>query len=399
MAEQSINYHISPENTKENRLSPDKIIEKSYKTKDNIVESDLNAVNEIQKKLKDALDSINQLTLKLKSVEDNNICMVTNNEKLTKKVEMLETTNACLKTNNEELTKKMEMLETTSACLKASNEELISTMEKMKSDNYEIKRKITELEVLIVRNNINIDLLANRDTLKSLLLILSINLGHSTTNDIVKESNILKYREKFSNLVLKVLSKLSSHIQVPFTRAGITPILSDIETFKKYIIFVECIEFIVLSIDNIIHPPHDDDQSDEDVFSKLIGKRNIASLDEGLIHFFKNPKNMEELVQITKNEKNQINEVNFENYDSAKNNAYLINKSYYNELKGNNYNKGFYIQYLFDPGKDNFSQVKMNLDYENFKSQMMKTINHFNEKKIIYGYDAEFLIANLKWFS
>ena len=399
MAEQSINYHISPENTKENRLSPDKIIEKSYKTKDNIVESDLNAVNEIQKKLKDALDSINQLTLKLKSVEDNNIYMVTNNEKLTKKVEMLETTNACLKTNNEELTKKMEMLETTSACLKASNEELISTMEKMKSDNYEIKRKITELEVLIVRNNINIDLLANRDTLKSLLLILSINLGHSTTNDIVKESNILKYREKFSNLVLKVLSKLSSHIQVPFTRAGITPILSDIETFKKYIIFVECIEFIVLSIDNIIHPPHDDDQSDEDVFSKLIGKRNIASLDEGLIHFFKNPKNMEELVQITKNEKNQINEVNFENYDSAKNNAYLINKSYYNELKGNNYNKGFYIQYLFDPGKDNFSQVKMNLDYENFKSQMMKTINHFNEKKIIYGYDAEFLIANLKWFS
>ena len=399
MAEQSINYHISPENTKENRLSPDKIIEKSYKTKDNIVESDLNAVNEIQKKLKDALDSINQLTLKLKSVEDNNICMVTNNEKLTKKVEMLETTNACLKTNNEELTKKMEMLETTSACLKASNEELISTMEKMKSDNYEIKRKITELEVLIVRNNINIDLLANRDTLKSLLLILSINLGYSTINDIVKESNILKYREKFSNLVLKVLSKLSSHIQVPFTRAGITPILSDIETFKKYIIFVECIEFIVLSIDNIIHPPHDDDQSDEDVFSKLIGKRNIASLDEGLIHFFKNPKNMEELVQITKNEKNQINEVNFENYDSAKNNAYLINKSYYNELKGNNYNKGFYIQYLFDPGKDNFSQVKMNLDYENFKSQMMKTINHFNEKKIIYGYDAEFLIANLKWFS
>ena len=399
MAEQSINYHISPENTKENRLSPDKIIEKSYKTKDNIVESDLNAVNEIQKKLKDALDSINQLTLKLKSVEDNNICMVTNNEKLTKKVEMVETTNACLKTNNEELTKKMEMLETTSACLKASNVELISTMEKMKSDNYEIKRKITELEVLIVRNNINIDLLANRDTLKSLLLILSINLGYSTINDIVKESNILKYREKFSNLVLKVLSKLSSHIQVPFTRAGITPILSDIETFKKYIIFVECIEFIVLSIDNIIHPPHDDDQSDEDVFSKLIGKRNIASLDEGLIHFFKNPKNMEELVQITKNEKNQINEVNFENYDSAKNNAYLINKSYYNELKGNNYNKGFYIQYLFDPGKDNFSQVKMNLDYENFKSQMMKTINHFNEKKIIYGYDAEFLIANLKWFS
>ena len=82
---------------------------------------------------------------------------------------------------------------------------------------------------------------------------------------------------------------------------------------------------------------------DQSEFSKLIGKRNIASLDEGLIHFFKNPKNMEELVQITKNEKNQINEVNFENYDSAKNNAYLINKSYYNELKGNKYNKVFYI--------------------------------------------------------
>ena len=131
MAEQSVNYHISPENTIENRLSPDKMIEKSYKTQDNIVESDLNAVNEIQKKLKDALDSINQLSLKM---------------------EMLEATNACLKAINEELILKVESFET--------------YMEKMKNDNYDIKRKITELELLIVRNNINIDLLANRDSLK-----------------------------------------------------------------------------------------------------------------------------------------------------------------------------------------------------------------------------------------
>ena len=131
-------------------------------------------------------------------------------------------------------------------------------------------------------------------------MILSINLGYSNINDIVKE---LKYREKFSNLVLKVLSKLSSHIQVPFTRSGITPILSDNDTFKKYIIFVECIEFIALSIDNIVHPLYDDEQSDEDIFSKIIGKRNITSLDEVLIHFFKNPKKMEELIQITNNEK------------------------------------------------------------------------------------------------
>ena len=65
------------------------------------------------------------------------------------------------------------MYETTNACLKASNEELIlkvesfeTSMERMKNDNYDIKRKINELEILIVRNNNNIDLLANRDSLK-----------------------------------------------------------------------------------------------------------------------------------------------------------------------------------------------------------------------------------------
>ena len=54
MSDQSVNYHISSENTKENRLSPDTIIEKSDKTQDNIGES--TSVKEIQKKLKDALD-------------------------------------------------------------------------------------------------------------------------------------------------------------------------------------------------------------------------------------------------------------------------------------------------------------------------------------------------------
>ena len=66
---------------------------------------------------------------------------------------------------------------------------------------------------------------------------------------------------------------------------------------------------------------------------------------------------MKELIQIIKNEKNQINEVNFETYDSVKKNSYLVNKSYYNENKGNNYKKGFYIQYLFVQGKNNFFQV------------------------------------------
>ena len=447
MSEQSVNLHISSsEDTKENKTFRCQNIEESYITQDNPDEYNLNIVNELQKKLEYALNSIKKLTQKLLTLENNNTklhnsntelikkmeTLKISNKELAQKVETIETINACLKASNEELIQKVETVENTNTNLKSSNEELIQKvktietnntdlktsnkkltkqveiietsntemkkkLERMENDNNEIKRKITELEVLIVRNNINIDLLANRDSLKSLLLILSINLGYSTNNDIIKDSKILKYKEKFSNLVFNVLSKLSSNLQTPFSRAGITPILSDIDTYKKYIIFVECIDFIVLSIDNIVHPPND--QTDEDVFSKLVGKRNIATLDEGLIHFFKNPKSIKELIEITKKEKNEINQVNIENYDSAKNNAYLVNKSFYNELKGNNYKKGFYIQYLFDPGKDNFSQVKMNLDYENFKSQMNKIISKYNEKKLIYGYDAEFLIANLKWFS
>ena len=249
-----------------------------------------NSNTELIKKMETLKISNKELAQKVETIETINACLKASNEELIQKVETVENTNTNLKSCNEELIKKVETVENTNTNLKSSNEELIQKvktietnntnlknsnkkltkqveiietsntemkkkLERMENDNNEIKRKITELEVLIVRNNINIDLLANRDSLKSLLLILSINLGYSTDNDIIKDSKILKYKEKFSNLVFNVLSKLSSNLQTPFSRAGITSILSDIDTYKKYIIFVECIDFIVLSIDNIVHPP------------------------------------------------------------------------------------------------------------------------------------------------
>ena len=125
---------------------------------------------------------------------------------------------------------------------------------------------------------------------------------------------------------------------------------------KKKFIFVECIYFIVCSIDNIIHP------KDEEDYSKV---------------------------------KNEI-ESTFENYYIPKNEAYKRNKEYYRKLKGKNDYKGeFFIQYLFNPNFENFSDVKMAINYQEFKDYSDKVIEEFNNLKT--GVDPLDLIKQLKW--
>ena len=70
--------------------------------------------------------------------------------------------------------------------------------------------------------------------------------------------------------------------------------------------------------------------------------------------------------------------LSFENYDSPKNDAYLQNNIYFEKLKGkNNYEKIFFIQYLFEPNLLSFSEAKMGINYEEFNACVNDVILKF----------------------
>lgn len=90
------------------------------------------------------------------------------------------------------------------------------------------------------------------------------------------------------------------------------------------------------------------------------------------------------------------NELEFDNYDEAKNTTYLINKKYCKILEGkNNYYSSFFIQYLFDPQKDNISQVNLAINYDELDKKINEVLNVFKDKN--KKYDPYKLIENLKW--
>ena len=77
------------------------------------------------------------------------------------------------------------------------------------------------------------------------------------------------------------------------------------EKIKNQLIFVECIHFIVCSIDNIVHPEEEEEEK-TDIYSKLIGRGSKEKLQESLIQFFENPKTMKELSSLINNLKNKL---------------------------------------------------------------------------------------------
>ncbi len=154
--------------------------------------------------------------------------------------------------------------------LKSQNKNIQDNNKMLNNENILVKKRLrtTEkrldaLESLIIRNNINMDLLANRDSLKTILLMFSVSLNNTET---------LSQEEK--------------------------------EKIKNQLIFVECIHFIVCSIDNIVHPEEEEEKTD--IYSKLIGRRSKEKLQESLIQFFENPKTMEELSSLINNLKNKL---------------------------------------------------------------------------------------------
>ena len=81
-----------------------------------------------------------------------------------------------------------------------------------------------------------------------------------------------------------------------------------------------------------------------------------------------------------------------ENYDLA----YEQNKKYFNELQGeNNYEKIFFIQYLFKPDLTSFSDTNFKITFDEFNQFMNEDINQFDNLKI--HINAIDLIKRLKW--
>lgn len=86
----------------------------------------------------------------------------------------------------------------------------------------------------------------------------------------------------------------------------------------------------------------------------------------------------------------------FENYDLPKKYAYEQNKKYFNELQGeNNYEKIFFIQYLFKPDLTSFSDTNLKITFDEFNQFMNEDINQFDNLKI--HINAIDLIKRLKW--
>lgn len=490
-------------------------------------------------------DTVENLETKLRTMEKNNsspdkelnATKDENSQKinaLEEKIKQMKEENSLtinkMKEENSQNSKKINDLETEINSIKEENSDLTSAM-------IDLKTRMLELEILAKRSNINIDLLANRDTLKSILLLLSFNLGVTTKNEIEKINEKLIYQKKFSFLVISVLKKLNELLHpIAFKRGGIGNTITLTEEKKEFYLneikFVECIHFIVCSIDNIVHSQKEEE---EEYYSKIIGNRSEEILKKSLIQFFNDPKNMDELkilikeeekiknkekenndnktksnkstkspvideniikeeknkyniieenenmkndnkisieekknnevvinaekddtivkeknqnlineikgndknpINVTVEEKNNnvtdiikqnneliyakeekkeyikgrffdINEnkvkidnlISFESYYFPKNKAYLENKKYYKALKGENTysNNQFFIQYLFDPNKESFSNTTFNMNYDNFILMINETIEKFKEFKI--NITPSDLIKNLRWLS
>ena len=198
------------------------------------------------------------------------------------------------------------------------------------------EKRVDALESLIIRNNINVHLFANRDSLKTILLMFSVNLNVTKIEEIKKMLEHYSCAKKFTKLVVDVLRYLDKQLNPEiFTRAGVSTNTEELskeekEKITKKIIFVECIHFIVCSIDNIVHSEEKEEET-TDIYSKLIGSRTKEKLQESLIHFFHNPKTMDELSSLIRKLKNKLiigqedkkeevnkNVINIENVDSKK---------------------------------------------------------------------------------
>ena len=209
-------------------------------------------------------------------------------------------------TSLQEVSKQIEKLFKLNTELKGQILDLTKTNSNLQNRMNIVEKKIKGLEALVIHNNINMDFISNRDSLKTLLLIVGVNLKVVSEPEIKSICQNFVSKVKFTKLILKILDNLSMKLnpkELPWRRGmekeKNDQVLSEEEKKKiiHNIIFVECIHFIVCCIDNIVHPPDKIDNNENgNIYSKLMGKRSQDNLEKGLLQFFRNPNNIEELL-------------------------------------------------------------------------------------------------------
>ena len=227
-------------------------------------------------------------------------------QEVSKQIEKLFKLNTELKGQILNLTKEINQTKTINSDLAKTNSDLAKSNSNLQNRMNIVEKKIKGLEALVIHNNINMDFISNRDSLKTLLLIVGVNLKVVSEPEIKSICQNFVSKVKFTKLILKILDNLSMKLnpkELPWRRGmekeKNDQVLSEEEKKKiiHNIIFVECIHFIVCCIDNIVHPPDKIDNNENgNIYSKLMGKRSQDNLEKGLLQFFRNPNNIEDLL-------------------------------------------------------------------------------------------------------
>ena len=262
-----------------------------------------------------------------------------------------------------------------------------------------VKSKLSKVEVLVTRSNINLDLISYRDTIKSLLLLFGISLGYINREKELHKDPLGKYSYSgsFSNLVCHLLSKESEKLK---KNSGLTR--QNIETkenpAKKIaednLKFIEACHFIVCSIDNVVHPEYKDKEDEKQFFSQLIVNKSVPNLLNSLKLFFLDPKDIDEFKKIMEKYENKDEEIIIQSYRVAKNAAYKINQKYYEKIKINEYKRDFYLEYIFPLNEELFDDSIMKIKYKDFIDKLERVLKEYevNSKE-----NASDLISKLIW--
>ena len=316
-----------------------------------------------------------------------------------------------LKTSKEESSQTKNNLEEKINKIKEESSQEINKLKNkintIEDENYDLtseiinlKEKMFEREVIIKRNNINVDLLANRDSLKSILLLLSFNLQVTTKDEIQKISRALVCKKKFSCLVVSVLRKLKQLLNsTTFSRRGVENtknVSEEKELYMNKIKFVECIHFIVCTIDNIVHP---EKEVNEGTYSKIIGNRGEEALKKSLIYFFKDPTTFEELEKLFKEEELKVEEIKNQEKNEIndnKNEERNIKESLINDDKKDGNGKNNEISENMNMNSNQIIPIEKNKNSgENNQNIIQKKIDNKN-KEIVIEKSEEENIPNLE---
>ena len=292
------------------------------------------------------------------------------------------------------------------------NKQISALNEKIENLSYRVRN----LELVIRRSNANLDLIVNRDTIRTILLLFAINEKIITYSEAVEEYNDGEIHSKISYMTL--IKRILCHLTGKPDPFGFHRSENYEKNFKGFsrgkedytknitvdtgncnkklvidnekIIFVEFCHFLVLVFDKIVHPGQknaDDEEGEDDdekLISQISGNKSLSSLEQGLKLFFEDAREMCDLKQIFDNSENDV-KLMMETYNSVKKYIYFVNKKCCENLGVNNYIKKFFLEKLFYPShkENDFSKIKLNITLQKFNERMKQIIDDFKKKKNI----------------